>query len=314
MKKRLALVTLGVLTLVLFGMSTFSALAAESTTTTLEGPAHVKVGVWLVNVEKVDLPANTYRLDFYLWFKFNPAEISLNEVKNFEFVNGQPTKYEVDANEEQGYIEYRVKGDFIAVFDFTRYPFESHELPVVLEHKTLNISGIAFEQDHESTIEPAANVAGWNLGGFRTEVKEHAYDKVYSRFIFSVTLSRPVVSAFIKSVLPVSFITTISLLAFFMAPTNFSQRITLAVTTLLAATTFHLSLLNGIPPTGYLTLADRIMISVYAIFLYNIAVSVFIMRLVDSKKFEEALKIKSKAVLFLPVIVTILVAVQVVVY
>lgn len=313
MKKRLALVTLGVLTLVLFVTSTFSALAAESTTTALEDPVHVKVGVWLVNVEKVDLPANTYRLDFYLWFKFNPAEISINEVKNFEFVNGQPTKYEVDASED-GYLEYRVKGDFIAVFDFTRYPFESHELPVVLEHKILNISSIVFEQDPESTIEPAANVAGWNLGGFRTEVKEHAYDKVYSRFIFSVNLSRPVVSAFIKSVLPVSFITTISLLAFFMAPTNFSQRITLAVTTLLAATTFHLSLLNGIPPTGYLTLADRIMISVYAIFLYNIAVSVFIMRLVDSKKFEDALKIKSKAVLFLPVIVAILVAVQVVVY
>ncbi len=310
MKKRLAFVTLGLLTLVLFGMSAFSTIAAESTTAPSENPAHVKVGVWLVNVEKVDLPANTYRLDFYLWFKFNPAEISLNEVKNFEFVNGQPSKYEVDTNEEQGYLEYRVKGDFITVFDFTRYPFESHELPVVLEHKTLNISRIVFEQDPESTIEPAANVAGWNLGGFQTEVTEHAYDRVFSRFVFSVNLSRPIVSAFIKSVLPVSVITMISILAFFMSPTNFAQRITLAVTTLLAATTFHLSLLNGIPPTGYLTFADRIMLSVYAIFLYNIAVSVFIMKLVDSKKFEDALKIKSKALLFLPVLVTILVAVQ----
>jgi hypothetical protein len=78
------------------------------------------------------------------------------------------------------------------------------------------------------------------------------------------------------------------------------MRITLAVTTLLAATTFHLSMLSGIPTTGYLTLADKIMIGVYALFLYNLASSVFIMRLVDAKKPEDSKKIKGKAIKFLP--------------
>ncbi len=50
----------------------------------------VKVGVWLVNVGKVDLSVGSYRLDFYLWFKFNPSKISLDEVKEFEFVNVFP--------------------------------------------------------------------------------------------------------------------------------------------------------------------------------------------------------------------------------
>lgn|GEM_PF-3019026 len=50
------------------------------------------------------MPANSYRLDFYLWFRFNPSELSLNDVKEFEFVNGFPTKYEVNAGE--GYLEY----------------------------------------------------------------------------------------------------------------------------------------------------------------------------------------------------------------
>jgi hypothetical protein len=118
------------------------------------------------------------------------------------------------------------------------------------------------------------------------------------------------ISAFVKSVLPVSVITAISLLAFFMAPANFAQRITLAVTTLLAATTFHLSLLSGIPPTGYLTFADRIMISVYGIFLFNIAASVLIMRHVDSKKLDEASHLKRKSLLLLPVVVVIMIVVQ----
>jgi hypothetical protein len=65
-------------------------------------------------------------------------------------------------------------------------------------------------------------------------------------------------------------------------------------------------MLSGIPTTGYLTFADKIMIGVYALFLYNLASSVYIMRLVDAKKPEDALKIKSRAIKFLPVMVIVM--------
>ncbi|MEM2099010.1 MAG: hypothetical protein QXU99_04605 [Candidatus Bathyarchaeia archaeon] len=274
---------------------------------------HVKVGVWLVNVEKVDLSANNYRLDFYLWFKFNPSEISLDEVRDFEFINGAPTKYEVTADESAGYLEYRVRGDFITSFDFSNYQFETHKLTVKIEHKNLNADKLVFESDPTSSVDPEASVSGWNLGGFGTDITEHVYgEEQFSRFIFSIDLIRPTLSSFIKSVLPVIVITTISLLAFFMSPQNFAQRITLGVTTLMSATTFHLSLISGIPPTGYLTFADRMMLSVYAIFLYNLATSVYIMRLVDCKKTEQAFSVNRKALRFLPVLIAILVLVQII--
>jgi hypothetical protein len=108
--------------------------------------------------------------------------------------------------------------------------------------------------------------------------------------------------------LPISVITAISLLALFIAPQNFTTRITLAVTTLLAATTFHLSMLSGIPTTGYLTLADKIMIGVYSLFLYNLASSVYIMRLVDGKNSDFALKVRGMTIKFLPVMIIIMIA------
>jgi len=274
-----------------------------------ESPATVEVGVWLVNVEKVDLAANSYKLDFYLWFRFNSSEISADNVTNFEFVNGAPSMYVV--SKEQDYLEYRVRGDFIKTFDFRQYPFETHTLAVELEHKNLDISHLIFKEDPASKVDEAVNVAGWSVGDFETSVIEHSYgEETYSRFVFSITLGRPTLSAFVKSVLPITVITTISLLAFFISPQNFSQRIGLGVTTLLSATAFHLSLLSGIPPTGYLTLADRIMLSVYIIFLYNLSASVYIMRLVDAKKTEEAAKFNSKALKTLPILIIILVAVQ----
>ncbi|MEM2767201.1 MAG: hypothetical protein QXQ47_02660 [Candidatus Bathyarchaeia archaeon] len=274
-------------------------------------PVNVMVGVWLVNVEKIDLAASSYRLDFYLWFRFNPSEISLKELKEFEFVNGFPTKYEVEVDEDQGYLEYRVRGDFIKTFDFTRYPYETHKLTVELEHKNLNASSLRFIEDKTSGIDDGVNVAGWDIGNFEVGETDHAYgDQTFSRFVFSITLKRPLLSAFVKSVLPVAVITTISLLTFFISPQNFSQRIGLGVTTLMSATAFHLSLLSGIPPVGYLTLADRMMLSVYAIFLYNLSVSVYIMKLVDAKKTEEAQKFNKKALKLLAALILALTIIQ----
>jgi hypothetical protein len=304
MNRLFAIVVLTFVFLALFAQT----MGASAASTSL---VKVQVGVWLVNVEKVDLPANSYRLDFYLWFNYNPSEINLSQIQQFEFINGAPTMYIVDVNETQGYLEYRVRGDFIKTFDFSQYPFETHELAVEIEHKNLDVNSLVFEADPTSNIDPEANVAGWNLGGFETSVTEHSYgEETFSRFVFSVDLQRPALSSFIKTVLPIAVITAISLLAFFMAPQNFAQRITLGVTTLLSATAFHLSLLSSIPPTGYLTFADKMMLSVYVIFLFNLSVSVYIMRFVEAKRIDEAVQVCRRSQRFLPILIIILIIVQ----
>lgn len=309
-KQKRLIVTTAVFAMFLLSLFALIAKPADAQTsedapTNASGAAHVTVGVWLNNVEKIDLAGNSYRIDFYLWFSFDPSQISLAQVRQFEFINGAPTRTEIDSN--NSYLEYRIKGDFITSFDFSQYPFESHQLPVQIEHNNLVITQLVYVPDPESGTEKTATVAGWNLGELQTDTVEHSYpDQTFSRFTFGVTIAKPLVSSFIKNVLPISVITAISLLALFIAPQNFTMRITLAVTTLLAATTFHLSMLSGIPMTGYLTFADKIMIGVYSLFLYNLSSSVVIMRLVDTKKPEDALKIKSKAIKFLPVMIIIM--------
>ena len=94
---------IGVLAVVFFAVSAQNVMSANAAS---ESHVKVQVGVWLVNVEKIDLSASSYRLDFYLWFNYNPSEISLSEVQKFEFINGSPSMYIVDANETQGYLEY----------------------------------------------------------------------------------------------------------------------------------------------------------------------------------------------------------------
>jgi hypothetical protein len=277
----------------------------ETATSHASGPVHVQVGVWIIEIQKVDLSASMYRLDFYLWFSFDPSQINADNVAQYEFVNGQPTIKRIDANDS--YLEYRVTGDFLKTFDFSDYPFESHTLFIELEHENLDDTQLIYDIDPSSYIEPSAGVSGWDVGSMHTEALTHTYGgESFSRPAFDVKLSRPLTSGIIKSVLPLAIITGISLLAFAMAAEDYNNKMALGITTLLSATAFHLSLLSGIPPTGYLTFADRMMIAVYILFLFNIGSAVYLMTLARKNKKEQATKFNSKTQKILPILIVVL--------
>jgi hypothetical protein len=300
--KKISVALVLALILAAFSSTLFADVTSQTEINTSDEPVHVQAGVWIINVQKIDLEASTYRLDFYLWFIFNPAQINANEVSQFEFANGQPTIRQIEATDS--YLEYRVTGDFLKSFDFSMYPFESHDLSIELEHTDLSNDSIVYDIDQTSGMEPTSSVAGWNLGNMQSQVQIHSYpDQSFSRPIFTVTLSRPTISAVIKSVLPLAVITAISLLAFVMAAEDYAQKMALGITTLLSATAFHLSLLSGIPPTGYLTFADRMMISVYILFLFNIGSAVYLMKLSRENKKEKATTYNKKAQKTLPILI-----------
>ena len=97
------LLTMAVLALFFISLSSLVTKPADAQTTDItitsaSEPVHVTVGIWLNNVEKVDLSGNSYRLDFYLWFSFDPSQISVDDVRHFEFINGSPIKTEIDSS------------------------------------------------------------------------------------------------------------------------------------------------------------------------------------------------------------------------
>ena len=92
----------------------FHARPRQSPELTRRGPHRRRV----INVEKVDLVANTYKLDFF-WFSWYPTQITLKQIQDFEFLNGSPSKDVVFETEEEGFVQYRVKVDFLKTFDFT---------------------------------------------------------------------------------------------------------------------------------------------------------------------------------------------------
>jgi hypothetical protein len=265
-----------------------------------ETPGTVKVGVWINDIEKVDAPAQTFTIDFYIWFKYH-------EIKpDVEFLRGTPRMDLI--REEENYVEYRVRGAYVASLDFRGFPLDEHLLTVELEDKEHGVSELVFEPDlEESGLDPELTVAGWEVKDFRLEVREHAYpDENFSRFVFGVTVYRSKLSALFKNFLPIIIITLISLLSFSISVKNFGQRVSICVMTLMSAVAYHIAALSGLPALGYLTLFDRIMLVIYALFLYNLIVSVQAMRLVEAGKLRQAEKFETRMQNMIPVVVIVL--------
>jgi hypothetical protein len=276
----------------------------------LEPPTQVLAGVRIINLEKVEPASNTYTMDFYIWFTFDPGRVDIATVEAFEFLNGAPTIYQT-TRDISGFIQYRVHGTFLTNFDCRNYPFDSYELPVTIEHKFLNATYLVYTSDPDSSMDPSINFVGWGSSNFNTSVHNHKLtDQVFSDYKFSIEVSRPIVNSFIKYVLPIFVITLISLSTFFLKPKQFGERVAITVTTLISASATHINILNGLPPTPYLTIADKIYLSVYVVFLANLVVSIYVMRLVDQSKLEEAAKFNDKAFKVLLIMSVVLLAVQ----
>ncbi|MEM2299811.1 MAG: hypothetical protein QXI28_01215 [Candidatus Hadarchaeales archaeon] len=302
MKRHLALaIILATSSVVLNSMNVYGQVA-DNKDTSQTNPSVVKVGVWINAIEKVDVPSQTFTIDFYIWFKYKDVE------PNIEFLRGAPSRIELVTKEErenENYIEYRVKGTYIGSLNFRNFPFDEHLLQVEIEDKQKGISQLVFEPDlEESGLDPNLQVPGWEVKDFKCQVSEHVYpDENFSTFAFGVTVFRSKISALFKTIFPIIIITLISLLSFSISVKNFGQRVSICVTTLMSAVAYHLAALSGLPALGYLTLFDRIMLVIYSLFLYNLLVSVQAMRLVEAGKVEDAEKFESKMQNLIPLVV-----------
>jgi hypothetical protein len=273
--------------------------SAQQQTPSQSDPA-VTAGVLLVDVSQINLDTGTFGADFYLWFNSTGSP----QTVQYELVNGQATSVTVDANTST-YQEYRIVGTFVSSLEFADFPFDNHSLSIQVESKNMPSSQLTFTPDTAgSGIDPSLSIVGWNLLGSSIEAAPHAYSasQTYSRLTFTFTIGRPIIQSFMANVLPVVLITLISLLAFFLPPTRSFERVLIGVTTLIAAVEVNLSILGQIPPVDYLTVADKMMITVYALFLYSIGVTIILARQVENKDFERARRLNTKGAILVPFI------------
>lgn len=262
-------------------------------------PQEVKVGVYVLNIGKFDVATGSYVVDFYLNFDC-PIDCS---VVDFEFLNGRATSIDKIIDTPTNRF-YRVQANLASNVDLKDYPFDSHSLTIEIEEKSNSINRVVFVPDVEqSGIDPAVIFVGWDLKGWDSisETHEYAvYDETFSRYIFFIHIERIALASLLKIFLPILFIMIISMLAIFIGTDKIGNRFGLNTSALLSAVFFHLNITSSIPPTGYLTFADKFMIVAYISLGLNLLATVLLMRHTDAKDHVSAERIYRAALYGLP--------------
>lgn len=250
----------------------------------------VGVGIYALNLGKFDVATGGYTADFYLSLKCD----SNCSPGNFEFANGRATSTDLIIDKPTEKF-YRIQANLASPVDLRRFPFDRQKMQIVLEDKKNTIEHIKYYPlIEESGIDDSVLFTGWNLDGWNATVNEHhyaPYDETYSRYTFSVDISRIFINSFMKTILPVIFMLIVVVSTFLIDPDKITTRLTTAGSSLVAAVMFHISISNQIPPLGYLTFADKFMLLTYLVLLASFIISIALLELSESGKKELAEKI-----------------------
>jgi len=263
-------------------------------------PVKVYVGVYVLNLGKFELATGAYTVDFYLSLRSQ----ELVEMGDFEFMNGRAATVDklIDTPTEKF---YRIQANLSQNLDLRRYPFDEHLLTIEIEDKRRTVDELVYVVDEQNCgVDPGVIVVGWRLAGWEAKVLAHDYEiygETYSRFVFGLRIQRVVLNAVIKSFLPIACMVLVGFLSLLLAPDKVTTRLSLNISTLLGAVMFHVNLTASIPPVGYLTLADRIMIVTYVVLVLILFSGVALLRWAEKEdKKALALRVYHQALGLIP--------------
>ena len=250
-------------------------------------PDEVKVALYMLSLGKLDLDRATVPADFYLTFdcaaKCPPID--------FEIMNGRIaglTKVEDLPNRKM----YRIFAELRPRIDLRNFPFDRQTVNVIIEDKGLEKGDLTFLPNLAKTgLDDDIALPGWTIGAWQAAAVDHDYPimgEAYSRYSFSMEVSKPVWNAFLKTLMPIVFIFLIVTFSYVIPVEKTDNRLGAATAALIGSVMFHVAITNQNPPLGYLTFADKVMLVVYGYLFLTIAYNVFIYELVQRKKEDTA--------------------------
>jgi hypothetical protein len=275
--------------------------AAWSSEDPQSNPNEVKVGIYVLNIGKLDTASGAYTADFYLSFSSD----SPSDPGKFEFFNGRATSVDKSVDDPTDKF-YRIQASLVDNLNLTRYPFDRHHLTIEIEDKEQTVNTQVYEvSKQDSGLDPAVKLAGGDITGWDAHVENHyyaPYDTTFSKYVFDIQIQRSDIAAILKTILPALIIVLVGLLSLFLSPDKIIPRLTLNTGAFTSAVLFHLNMTSSLPPLGYLTLGDRFMIFNYLALTLTLISTLLALYYVDKKRPSAADRVHTLALVLVPVL------------
>jgi len=273
--------------LLLVGLQAGSATRGTASATPTPGPQptpeQVTVGVYVQNVQAVDLSTNSFSADFYIWLRWRNPDIDAPagvEVQNV-FENWALTKTEVypePRKQPDGSLVWlgRYQGNFNSPLSVSDYPFQNQTLRFVFEEAILNVDQLVYVPDKDPiTVNPDITLAGYNFGKPRIAFYSHTYptsfgdvestpnDRTYTRVVVEIPVTSPVTSGIFKTVLPLLIVLIAAALGVIIPASYVDSKVNVPITALIALVAMQFGVSSALPEVGYLPMIDLIYLLAY---------------------------------------------------
>ena len=270
------------------------------------GPDKVTVGVFINDLQDIDLSSENFTADFYLWMRWKNPNIDPSttiESMNSEGtqnttssptggVSGEPLfDAPVAMPDGSKYQVLRFQGVFSRKMSLEKYPFDTQVLEMVFEDKRNDSSGIGFVPDtNPISINDGGSmtIPGYVLGKPSLQVVAHKYPTTfgdlradpntpYSRIIVALPMTRDVLPYLVKIVLPIFIVVLITSLIYLLPARLEEARTGIGVTAMLTIVALQWTSDSSLPSVEYLTLLDVVyiisMVYILAAMAYTVLAS-----------------------------------------
>ncbi len=281
-----------------FASRAFAADPPQPSPADAAGPVHVKVGLYVLNVGKFDLGSGTFTVDFYLSLR---SDRDMGD-QRFEFMNGRGTVDKLIDTPTEKFFRYQ--GNLMTNLNLQAFPFDSHVLPITIEHVTRTTKELVYDVDDAQTgIDSEVTFVGWQLKGYSAVSRVHSYpvyQESYSQYSYRLKIGRLVFITSLKTFLPVLCFLLITFVSLLMVVEKLDGRLGMNTAMLIASVMFHIAITGSLPPLGYLTMADKVLIATYSTIGVNLVLTVIMLRQVTRKEEEKAKALRERSFLALP--------------
>jgi hypothetical protein len=278
----------------------------SATIHTVGSPEKVYVGVYVKQIHGISLKDSMATVDFHVWFRW--TDDSLKPLESFELVNGRieskQNTYEANIKGVH-YASCRVVATLHKLWDVSRYPLDGHVFSIEIEDNNLEADKFAYVPDEENSgLSTHAEVAGWTLkpgNAIVTTNTDHTNygdislpsgrESSWSRFVFSIEVTRPGFGMFIKLFAGLFIATAIALEALRVPADHIDARLGLSVGAMFAAVASEYLVAAGLPESNGVTMAEKLHILSFAFIFISLAESIVAYKLTTQNKEKEAVRV-----------------------
>jgi hypothetical protein len=271
-------------------------------------PEKVSVGVYVADIQEIDMKSHSYRLDIYMWFRWKDPRFDPS--KSAEFINMfdpadhvRTSLYDEPQKMPDGtyYAIIRDQGKFSSKFDLQSYPFDYQELPIIIEDNVHEADELVYVPDTSTgaaiTLNPEIYLPGFDIWDGVLEVTNFNYPTNfgdlrsaekpdYSRATFSIPAERPWLGTGLKIFLPVLLILLCTALVLNIHPSYIEGRLGVVITALLTLVALQLTSASGLPEVDYMLMTDKIYLLSYLFIIATLIQVVRHSRAVHEKSFD----------------------------